>query len=194
MTAGRGLPLRLFSRHCPNPAPNRRAQARIFTIFRYCTAAAQRLSLQAESDTTNRPPQTGAANKAMPMETTTINPVELKVFLNHVYELKKGVRQMVLHTMNRKYEAFAVRRLTRQGIPFFIQPAGRNSVNLFFGKGECIEAIKHLVNCPLYELSPEKDFILGAMLGYNICDQCRRYCDQKAKAEGRAGGRRDAAS
>ena len=32
------------------------------------------------------------------------------------------------------------------------------------------------------------------MLGYNICDQCRRYCDQKAKAEGRAGGRRDAAS
>ena len=66
----------------------------------------------------------------MPMETTTINPVELKVFLNHVYELKTGVRQMVLHTMNRKYEAFAVRRLTRQGIPFFIQPAGRNSVNL----------------------------------------------------------------
>lgn len=150
--------------------------------------------MQAESDTTNRPPQAGATNKAMLMETSTINPVELKVFLNHVYELKKGVRQMVLHTMNRKYEAFAVRRLTRQGIPFFIQPAGRNSVNLFFGKGECIEAIKHLVNCPLYELSPEKDFILGAMLGYNICDQCRRYCDQKAKAEGRAGGRRDAAS
>ena len=120
------------------------------------------------------------------METTTINPVELKVFLNHVYELKKGVRQMVLHTMNRKYEAFAVKRLTSQGIPFFIQPAGKNSVNLFFGKGECIEAIKHLVNCPLYELSPEKDFILGAMLGYNICDQCRRDCDQKAKAEGRA--------
>ena len=60
----------------------------------------------------------------MPMETTTINPVELKVFLNHVYELKKGVRQMVLHTMNRKYEAFAVRRLTRQGIPL-LHPARR---------------------------------------------------------------------
>ena len=69
-----------------------------------------------------------------------------------------------------------------QGIAYLIQPAGRNSVNLFFGKSECIEVIKHLVNCPLYELSPEKDFILGAMLGYNICDQCKRYCNQMEKA------------
>ncbi len=114
-----------------------------------------------------------------------INPVELKVFLNHVYEFKKGVRQMVLYTMNKKYEDFAIRRLNRQGIPYFIQPAGRNSVNLFFGKSECIEVIKHLVNCPLYELSPEKDFILGAMLGYNICDQCRRYCSQMEKSVGK---------
>ncbi len=110
-----------------------------------------------------------------------INPVELKVFLNHVYEYKKGVRQMVLYTMNRKYEDFAVRRLRRQGIAFFMQPAGKNSVNLFFGKVECIEAIRHLVDCPLYELSPEKDFILGAMLGYNICEQCKRYCSQKER-------------
>ena len=44
------------------------------------------------------------------METANINPVELKVFLNHVYEFKKGVRQMVLYTMNKKYEDFAVRR------------------------------------------------------------------------------------
>lgn len=116
------------------------------------------------------------------MKTSNINPVELKVFLNHVYEFKKGVRQMVLYTMNKKYEDFAIRRLNSQGIAYLIQPAGRNSVNLFFGKSECIEVIKHLVNCPLYELSPEKDFILGAMLGYNICDQCKRYCNQMEKA------------
>ncbi len=116
------------------------------------------------------------------MKTANINPVELKVFLNHVYEFKKGVRQMVLYTMNKKYEDFAIRRLNSQGIAYLIPPAGRNSVNLFFGKSECIEVIKHLVNCPLYELSPEKDFILGAMLGYNICDQCKRYCNQMEKA------------
>jgi hypothetical protein len=28
-------------------------------------------------------------------------------------------------------------------------------------------------------LSPEQDFILGAMLGYDICVQCKRYCDRK---------------
>ena len=38
------------------------------------------------------------------MERTEIHPTELKVFMNHIYELKKGVRQMVLFTVNRKYE------------------------------------------------------------------------------------------
>ena len=28
-----------------------------------------------------------------------VNPTDMKVFLNHVYEFKKGVRQMVLYTM-----------------------------------------------------------------------------------------------
>ena len=43
------------------------------------------------------------------MIASDINPVELKVFLNHIYEFKKGVRQMVLYTTNRKYEDFAVK-------------------------------------------------------------------------------------
>ena len=44
---------------------------------------------------------------------------------------------------------------------------------------ECINAIRFLVNQPLNKLSPEQDFILGAMLGYDICVQCKRYCDRK---------------
>ena len=43
-------------------------------------------------------------------------PADLKVFLNHVYEYKKGVRRMVLYTVNRKYESFAVARLQSQSI------------------------------------------------------------------------------
>lgn len=39
-------------------------------------------------------------------------------FLNHVYEYKKGVRRMVLYTVNRKYEAFATSRLRSQHIDF----------------------------------------------------------------------------
>ena len=54
-------------------------------------------------------------------------------------------------------------------------------INLFFGCDECIEAIRMLVNRPLNKLTPEEDFILGAMLGYDICVQCRRYCDRKQR-------------
>ena len=108
-----------------------------------------------------------------------INPSELKVFLNHLYELKKGVRQMVLYTTNKKYEDFAVRRLKSQHIKFIIQSVDKERINLFFGKPECIEAIRVMVTRPLNMLSPEEDFILGAMLGYDICAQCKRYCDRK---------------
>ena len=105
------------------------------------------------------------------MIASDINPVELKVFLNHIYEFKKGVRQMVLYTTNRKYEDFAVKRLTNQKINYIIQPVGNDKINLFFGRKECINAIRFLVTQPLNKLSPEQDFILGAMLGYDICGQ-----------------------
>ena len=51
------------------------------------------------------------------MMTPDIHPVELKVFLNHIYELKKGVRQMVLYTTNKRYEDFAVKRLVHRRYP-----------------------------------------------------------------------------
>ncbi len=40
-----------------------------------------------------------------------IHLAEQKVFLNHIYEYKKGVRHMVLYTVNRRYEDFATARL-----------------------------------------------------------------------------------
>ena len=38
-------------------------------------------------------------------------PTELKVLMNHIYELQKGVRQMVLFTCNKKYGDQTVERL-----------------------------------------------------------------------------------
>lgn len=115
------------------------------------------------------------------MVAVDINPVELKVFLNHIYEFKKGVRQMILFTANKKYEEYAVKRLTNQKINYLIQPVGADKINLFFGRKECINAIRYLVNRPLNQLSPEEDFILGAMLGYDICAQCKRYYERKIR-------------
>ena len=108
-------------------------------------------------------------------------PAELKVLMNHIYEYKKGVRRMILFTCNRRYEAFAVQRLSRQAIDYVVQPAGKENVNVYFGRRECLDAIRLFVTRPLNELSPEKDFILGAMLGYDICAQCERYCERKSK-------------
>lgn len=106
---------------------------------------------------------------------------EFKVFLNHVYEYKKGVRNMVLCTINECYLPMAVERLEKQNISYVKQTAGRNSVNLYFGSNECIEAIRLLVTKPLNKLSPEEDFILGALLGYDLRMQCERFCIRKAE-------------
>ena len=84
-------------------------------------------------------------------------PIDMKVLMNHIYEYKKGVRQMILFTMNKRYEQFAT------------------------GRRECLEAIRLIVTRPLNELTPEEDFILGAMLGYDICAQCERFCERKGK-------------
>lgn len=108
-------------------------------------------------------------------------PPEMKVLMNHIYEYKKGVRRMILFTCNRRFEDFSTSRLKRQGINFVVQPAGKENVNIYFGRKECLDAIRLFVTRPLNELSPEEDFILGAMLGYDICAQCERYCERKCR-------------
>ncbi len=113
------------------------------------------------------------------MQEPNIFPSELKVFFNHIYEFKKGVRQMVLYTVNRKYETLAVERLKKQNIDYLVLPIDGKKINLFFGKPECIHAIRCMITRPLNRLTPEEDFILGAILGYDICAQCKRYCTRK---------------
>ena len=64
---------------------------------------------------------------------TTI-PTEIKVLMNHIYELHKGVRHMVLFTCNKKYSELAIQRLKSQQIPYLLQPAGRQNLNVYFGQ------------------------------------------------------------
>lgn len=113
---------------------------------------------------------------------TEILPPDMKVLMNHIYEYKKGVRQMVLFTFNKRYENYATARLKRQNISYILQPVGNDRINLFFGRKQCLEAIRLIVTRPLSQLTPEEDFILGAMLGYDICAQCERYCERKCRS------------
>lgn len=113
---------------------------------------------------------------------TEILPPDMKVLMNHIYEYKKGVRQMVLFTFNKRYENYATARLKRQNISYILQPVGNDRINLFFGRKQCLEAIRLMVTRPLSQLTPEEDFILGVMLGYDICAQCERYCERKCRS------------
>lgn len=113
---------------------------------------------------------------------TEILPPDMKVLMNHIYEYKKGVRQMVLFTFNKRYEDYATARLKRQNISYILQPVGNDRINLFFGRKQCLEAIRLMVTRPLSQLTSEEDFILGAMLGYDICAQCERYCERKCRS------------
>lgn len=108
-------------------------------------------------------------------------PIEMKVLMNHIYEYEKGVRRLVLYTFNACYAAYAVEKLERKHIDYILRSAGRDTVNLFFGKKECIAAIGMIVNKPLNKLTPEEDFMLGAMLGYDITMECERYCELKGR-------------
>ena len=112
---------------------------------------------------------------------TAVYNSEIKVFLNHVYEFQKGVRRMILYTTAKKNCPFMLQRLESRNIDYIIQPAGPNNINLFFGRKECIQAIRCIVTRPLNKLSPEEDFILGTMLGYDLCAQCERFCKRKAE-------------
>ena len=122
------------------------------------------------------------------MRTAAI-PTEIKVLMNHIYELQKGVRQMVLFTCDKRYGDQTIERLESQGIPYVLQPAGQKNLNVYFGRRECLEAIRLIVTRPLNQLTPEEDFILGTMLGYDLCAQCERYCKRKNGCKGDCDGK-----
>lgn len=126
----------------------------------------------------------------MPKHTTPMSqpmtiPAELRVLSEQIYQYQKGVRKMVLYTFHQRYEAIAVEKLKARQIDYVIQPVGNERINLFFGRKECMDAIRILVKRPLCELTPEEDFILGALLGYDISGQCLRFCKRKSGEENR---------
>lgn len=103
----------------------------------------------------------------------------MEVFLHHIYEYKKGLRNLVLHTMPASKRTMAEQKLKQQGISFTIMEVNRTKINVFFGAGPCIEVVKSFGYKPLNMFTPEEDFILGTMLGYDRLQQCNRYIQRK---------------
>ena len=86
---------------------------------------------------------------------------------------------MALCTIDKTDESFAIQRLEKSGLEYEICPINAHRRNLFFGKKECINIVRLSFNRPLNLLTPEEDFILGTMLGYDVCQQCERYNHRK---------------
>ena len=106
---------------------------------------------------------------------------KMQMALHLIYEYKKGVRSLALCTVCPTCAALLKERLDRQGIAYLTQELGNRNVNIFFGERVCLDAVAVFVGKPLNKLTPEEDFMLGAMLGYDSRQQCRRFCGRKAK-------------
>lgn len=104
---------------------------------------------------------------------------DMQILLHHVYEYKKGLRSLVLHTMRSREKDKTEELLTRKGIHYFLQSVNENKVNVFFGKEECIRIVQSFGGKSLSLISDEEDFMLGIMLGYDRNQQYGRYIKRK---------------
>lgn len=105
---------------------------------------------------------------------------DLKLLGHLIYELQKGIRYMALYTLRPREVQYATKKLAMSKINYVCVPVSPNTVNLFFGRQECLNIVGLFGNRPLNELTPEEDFMLGAMLGYDVCQQCERYGHRKS--------------
>lgn len=106
-----------------------------------------------------------------------------RMAMHHIYEYEKGIRPMVLCTLSPEDCELILPKLASRHIDYYTKmtPAGHN-VNLFFGRKACIDVVRRfLQDAHLHELDDEQDFIIGAMLGYDINMQCERYEGRKQK-------------
>ena len=102
------------------------------------------------------------------------------VFNTYLYEVSKGTKPVALVTFETGFLDNAIRKLEKRGLKFLVQTIDNSKANLFFGKKECIDAIKTFIK-PLNDLNPYEDFILGAVLGYDTAMQCERFLNMLNK-------------
>ncbi|MGN0837913.1 MAG: DUF2023 family protein [Pyramidobacter sp.] len=101
----------------------------------------------------------------------------MEVFRHHVYEFKKGLRNLILHTAPARDVPEIVRILKSEGIAFRLALLKNGHVNVFFGDPDCIRVLEIIGPKSLDRYTREEDFILGIMLGYGRLVECRRFIE-----------------
>ncbi|MDR2036597.1 MAG: DUF2023 family protein [Bacteroidales bacterium] len=105
----------------------------------------------------------------------------MKVLNHHIYEYKKGLRHLVLHTLDATLRFEAEARLHQRNISYVVREVTATKINIFFGDEKCVEVIREIGNKKLNEFTPEEDFMLGIMLGYDGLKQCERFLNLKRR-------------
>jgi hypothetical protein len=100
---------------------------------------------------------------------------QLRVFHHHIYEYKKGLRNLILYTGRAEDREQIEERLEREGIAFYVREVGSGRINVFFGAAVCVQVIRSFGAKSLAQFSDTEDFMLGIMLGYDRLRQCERY-------------------
>lgn len=116
-------------------------------------------------------------------KSTDSRSADLQILVHHIYEYRKGVRNMVLHTMCSHDCKEAEQILSKRGICYIVKTVNAQKVNVFFGNPDCVEVIQSFGNISLSDYTAEQDFILGIMLGYNSDLQCKRYLRKKEQEQ-----------
>ena len=108
---------------------------------------------------------------------------QIGVFTHHIYEFKKGLRNLVLCTVDKSLKEKITSKLKTEEIDYLIYPVGDKKINIFFGNNSCIRTIETIGKERLQDYTDEEDFILGIMLGYDIVKQCDRFIRRKRDIE-----------
>lgn len=106
---------------------------------------------------------------------TVVSTAALRFLIHHLYEYRKGVRQLFMMTMTPPEAQQVQTRLERESIDFHAHRVSGAKVNIFFGRSPYVAIVRRMVTKPLSQLSPEEDFILGTLLGYDGEQQCLRF-------------------
>ena len=106
----------------------------------------------------------------------------MEVFNHHLYEYKKGLRDLVLQTCCRDIGYDIICKLEHHNVEYLIYPLGKKRINVFFGNTACLEIVRRIGKFHLSRYTPEEDFILGIMLGYDRCRQYERYLQLRDKS------------
>ena len=106
---------------------------------------------------------------------------DLKVFHHHIYEYQKGIRNLILTTEKVFHQDYIETKLKKENIDYAIQQVNEDKINVFFGAKECVDVLRNFIHKKLNEFTPEQDFILGILLGYDRRQQCKRYLSLQYK-------------